>query len=63
MDQSVKTFLESFDLLPDISKRESAAEILKRTAGLELSVLDENSLLENAENIFLELDKEEFGNA
>jgi hypothetical protein len=47
--------------LPEDAKIEAAAEILKRSAKLALSPVDEMSLLEAAEKVFLALDKEESG--
>jgi len=57
MTKSVESFLESFDRLPDESKREAALEILKRSAKFDLPPLAEEALLQAAEDIFLSLDK------
>jgi hypothetical protein len=59
MKKSVENLLESFERLTEDAKREAAAEILKRSAKFKLPPLDDEALLEAADNIFLELDKEE----
>ena len=59
MKKSVASLLESFERLPQDSKLEAASEILKRSAHLELPTLDEEALLEIADQVFLRLDKEE----
>ncbi len=59
MTKSVEALLYSFDRLPDAAKREAAAEILKRSARFDLPALDEEVLVQAAEKIFLELDKQE----
>jgi hypothetical protein len=63
MTKSVKVLLESFDQLPDEAKREAAAEILRRTAQFNLPPLEDQALVEAADNLFLELDKRESKNA
>ena len=59
MKKSVATLLESFERLPSDAKREAAAEILKRSAKFKFPALDDDALLQAADSIFLELDKEE----
>lgn len=59
MKRSVETLLESFERLPEDEKREAAGEILKRSAKFELTLLDDDTLLNAADSLFLELDKEE----
>ncbi len=59
MKKSVETLLESFERLPEDEKREAAGEILKRSAKFELTPLDDDALLNAADNLFLELDKDE----
>ena len=55
----MEAILESFDRLPEDSKREAALEILKRSAKFDLPPLADETLLQVAEDIFLSLDKQE----
>ena len=57
MTNSAKSILESFDELPDTDKREVARAILRRTLRLDLPPLTDNDLVNQAEDIFLDLDK------
>lgn len=59
MNKSVEAFLESFERLPEEAKREAALEILRRTIQLSLPPLEDEALVEAAENVFLELDHRE----
>ena len=59
MKESVETLLKSFERLPEDAKHEAAAEILKRSAKLKLPAIDEDTLLQAADEIFIQLDKEE----
>jgi hypothetical protein len=59
MKKSVETLIESFERLPQDAKLEAAAEILKRSAKLELPPLQEEALLQAADDVFLKLDEEE----
>ena len=59
MNKSVETLLESFDRLPDEAKREAASEIIRRSVKLNIPPLEDEALVEVAENVFLELDKHE----
>ena len=59
MDKSVEALLESFERLPNEAKREAASEIIRRSAKLNLSPLEDEALVQAAENLFLELDKRE----
>ena len=59
MKNSVAELLDSFESLSDNAKREAASEIMKRSAKFDLPPLDDESLVEIAENVFLALDKEE----
>jgi len=63
MTKSVKVLLESFDQLPDEAKREAASEIIRRSVHFNLPPLDDEALVEAADNLFLELDKRESKNA
>ena len=60
MKRSVETLLESFERLPQAAKLEAASEILKRSADIDLPLLPEETLLQTADDIFLNLDEEEF---
>ena len=59
MNKSVETLLESFERLPDEAKREAASEIIRRSVKFSLPLLEDEALVEAAENVFLELDKHE----
>lgn len=59
MNKSVEALLESFERLPDEAKREAASEILRRSVKLGLPPLEDEALVEVAENVFLELDQRE----
>ena len=59
MTKSVEQLLKSFEQLPEAEKRELAAEIIKRSLALDLPELSDESLILAADQIFLQLDKEE----
>ncbi len=59
MTKSVEQLLKSFEQLPEAEKRELASEIIKRSLGLDLPELSDESLIVTADQIFLQLDKEE----
>ena len=59
MKKSVQALLESFERLPADAKREAAVEILKRSAKFKLPPLDDDALLQTADSVFLELDKDQ----
>ena len=59
MTRSVEELLNSFEKLPEAEKRELASEIMKRFLSLDLPELSDDSLLAAADQIFLQLDKEE----
>ncbi len=60
--EQIESLLDSFDHLPEEAKREAAAEILRRTSQFDLSPLDDDTLVENAERLFLYLDNQELKN-
>ena len=62
MKTSVESIRDSFDRLHDGEKREAVAEILKQSVRLELSTLDDEAPVDFAEQLFLELDRQESGN-
>ena len=59
MKKSVEAFLDSFERLPQEAKLEAASEILKRSAKFELQHLSDEALLQIADEVFLNLEKEE----
>ena len=63
MKKSVEILLESFERLPQDAKLEAASEILKRSANLELPGLDDEALVQVADEVFLKLDQEELKRA
>ena len=59
MTPAVQNVIRSFELLPDVDKKEVATEILRRTLRLDLPPLTDEDLILNAEELFLELDRRE----
>ncbi|MFN6534986.1 MAG: hypothetical protein RM021_001255 [Nostoc sp. EkiNYC01] len=59
MNTSVQELLSTFDRLSEHERLEIVLEILKRVTHLEFLPLSDEDLVWNAEEIFLELDKEE----
>ena len=59
MTRSVEEWLNSLERLPEAEKREVASEIIKRSLTLDLPELSDDSLIAAADQIFLQLDKEE----
>jgi hypothetical protein len=57
MTTNVRQLLNSFDQLPEAEKREAAAEILRRSLQIEFPTLDDATLVERAEELFLSLDE------
>jgi hypothetical protein len=55
----VQELLNSFDRLTDSEQLDLTVEILKRTSHLDLPPLSDESLALSAEELFLELDKQE----
>jgi hypothetical protein len=55
----VQELLNSFDLLTDSEQLDLTVEILNRTSHLELPPLSDESLALSAEELLLELDKQE----
>ena len=51
--------LRSFDLLPEIEKRQVAAEILRRSLAMKSIPFTDEELALNAEQLFVELDRRE----
>ena len=59
LTKSVEQLLKTFDQLSEEEKRELASEIIKRSISLDLPELSDDSLLLAADQVFLQLDKEE----
>ena len=59
MTRSVEELLNSFEKLPEAEKRELVSEIIKRSLALELPQLSDDSLIVAADQVFLQLDKDE----
>ena len=59
MTRSVEELLNSFEKLPEAQKRELASEIIKRSLAFDLPQLSDDSLLCAADQVFLQLDKDE----
>lgn len=59
MTTSVKEFLSNFDRLPESERLDVAVEILRRVVQLEFPPLSEEDLIFNAEELFLECDRQE----
>jgi hypothetical protein len=63
MTAHVQELLHTFDLLPDRDKEELAAEILRRSMTLEMPPLSDEQLVGAAEELFLQLDRNEAADA
>ena len=59
MSASVKHILKTFDLLSDKEKKEVASEIIRRSINFDLPPLSDEELVLSAEELFLELDRQE----
>ncbi len=62
MSTTAQQLLASFDALPETVKFEVAFEILRRTQDFEFPPMTDDELTDNAEAIFLELDRREMNN-
>ncbi len=60
MSQSVPNFLNAFEQLTESEQGEITAAILKRTLNLDFDSLTDEELIQSAEELFLELDKQEY---
>jgi hypothetical protein len=63
MTPIAQNILQSFKLLPEVDKREVAAEIFRLTLKFDYPPLTDDDLILNAEELFLELDRREAANA
>jgi hypothetical protein len=59
MTIEAQNLLHSFDTLQEIDKMEVAAEIIRRSLTLDMPPLSDEQLCAAADDIFLEMDKEE----
>lgn len=59
MTALVEELLSTFDRLPESERLEIALEILKRVRHLDFPYLSNEDLVRNAEELFLELDRQE----
>ncbi len=55
--------LHTFDLLPEGDKQELASEILRRSLALDIPALSDEQLAVAAEELFLQLDRNEAADA
>ncbi len=63
MTSAVRNLLQAYDSLPEPDKRELVAEILRRSVKVDFAPLSEEDLLQTANDLFLELDQREAGDA
>jgi len=61
MTASVRQLLHSFDKLPEAEQREAATEILRRPLSIDFPPIDDDTLVERAEELFLSSDRQEDG--
>lgn len=59
MTASVQELLSTFDSLSELERLKIVSEILKRVTHLDFPPLSDEDLAWNAEELFLELDKQE----
>ena len=59
MTTAVKNILRSYELLPELEKRELVYQIIRRSLKFDLPPLSEEQLVFNADELFLELDRRE----
>lgn len=63
MTIAAQNILHSFKRLSDVEKKEVATEIVRLTLQYNYPPLSDNELVQNAEELFLELDQREAANA
>lgn len=63
MTAAVQQLLEHFDRLATDDQQQVAQEILRRTADYDLSPLSDEALLQQADELFLALDRAEAADA
>lgn len=59
MTEAARKLLETFDSLPETDRQEVATAILRRAAAVESGDIDDAELLWAADQVFLELDRQE----
>ena len=59
MSIATQNILDSFNQLPELEKRELAAEIIRWTTKLDFPPLTDEDLVQAADALFIELDKTE----
>ena len=59
MNTTVQHVLDSFESLPNAEKQQVAAEIIRRLTQLDFPPLSDEDLTLSAEELFLELDRQE----
>ncbi len=62
MNTTSQQLLDSFEQLPEIEKKQVAAEILRRTVSRDIPFLSDEELVLSAEAVFLDLDESEADN-
>jgi hypothetical protein len=62
MTTAVKNILRSYEILPELEKRELVYQIIRRSLKFDLPPLSEEQLVFNADELFLELDQRESQN-
>ena len=63
MTGEAQNILRSFELLPDVDKREVASAIIRRSLELDVPPLSDDDLVSAADELFLKLDQEEADDA
>jgi hypothetical protein len=63
MTQAVRSWIETFETLSEAERREAVVELLRRAGGSDLAELEDETLVEAAESVFLELDAREDADA
>ena len=63
MTAQVQEILHSFERLDDEDKRELVSELLRRSAAIETLALSDEQLVSIAEELFLQLDRDEANDA
>lgn len=61
MTNAAQDLLQSFESLSDSDKREVAAEIVRRSLGLDYPPVSDEDLTRAADELFAELDRSEAG--
>jgi hypothetical protein len=59
MTTEAQNLLQTFELLQEADKREVAAEIMRRSVSFDVPPLSDDQLTAIADELFLELDKED----